>query len=145
MARHQDPPALPLDGLPEDFGRWMRNELEHPGDVAAMVRDVRALLEVKARVLESPDPVQWTEELIVELVTDAAPRELDDTPAQEESTRDRSKQLALSLRFFIGFLRATGRWPDRGLEIYKAEHLLAQLAWPDPEDWAEVSVPLPPG
>lgn len=114
--------------LTVEFRERLQEDEFEPDEVIDATRMIGDLLRLKADELDSPDPLEWSEELMVQLVTEVFPREL---PDGGNDPRD----AASTLLRFVGFLDATGRWRKRPLRQDEATVLLAHIAWPDPEDW----------
>lgn len=114
--------------LVHEFDAWLR-ELEHdPDEVVTATRTVRQLLRLKDELMDSPDPLEWSEQLLVELVTEVFPRELPDGLNEPQDA-------ATDLLLFIDFLDSTKRWRNRPLGGHEATVLLIPIAYPAPEDW----------
>lgn len=114
--------------LPQDFGDWLRAGEYEPDDVADAVRTIAQLLRLKAEVLDSPDPLEWTEELMTPLVMEVFPRELPEGLGHP-------RHAAATLLLFVEFLDSTRQWRERSFRSAIATVLLARVAWPDLEDW----------
>lgn len=114
--------------LPQDFADWLRAGEYEPDDVADAVRTVDQLLRLKAEVLNSPDPLEWTEELMTPLVVEVFPRELPEGLGEP-------RHAAATLLLFVELLGSTRQWRERSFRSALATVLLARIAWPDLEDW----------
>ena len=124
-ARPQQSPYDLAWSLVGEFVDWMRRREDEPDEITATARTVREMLKFKDEELDSSDPLDWSEEMVVQLVTEIFPRR------KPEGLND-PEVAAQDLLHFVTFLDETGRWPESPLGASEATLLLLTLAYPVP-------------
>lgn len=111
-----------------EFEEWMQELEDEPDEISATSRTVRELLRLKDEELDSPDPLDWSEEMITQLVTEVVPRR---KPAGLNAPKDAARDLLQ----FVTFLQSAKRWRKSFVDGERMRMRLIHLAHPDPEDW----------
>src|SRR5699024_11051975 len=75
-ARRRDSERDLARSLVHEFEEHLREDELEPDDVHASARTVRDLLRFKDEVLDSTDPLAWTEEIITAVVTEVFPEQM---------------------------------------------------------------------
>lgn len=103
----------------EEFSTW-RSGGSPRSQVETDVGLLDMLLGLKSDQLDSPDPGEWTEELLVALLTDVAPRKV-------IQLRDQAMQYVPVLSAFFSYLQQTGRWSPGSMAPEAAAFVLSGL------------------
>ncbi|MGP9602131.1 hypothetical protein ACT3SQ_16760 [Brachybacterium sp. AOP42-C2-15] len=102
-----------------EYGTW-RVTADDDAPAVEEVRTLETLLRLKADQLNSADPGHWTEDLVVELLTEVVPR----TVIQP---REQVMDMVPTLKRFFTYLRETGRWDPDSMSVDAVPAKLAEL------------------
>lgn len=103
------------------FTAWLtEKDPDASGDAQYIGRTVRLLLDLKTTYLDSPDPVEWSEDLIADLLIEVVPRRV-------TQRREESMELGPTMHHLIDYLVDADRWPSSGYSADDAHALLDEL------------------